>query len=415
MICVSQPMQPGRILLSCAVLVALGLPAGAAPDEDLLGKAAGYPVGTRANWFYDERVRVGSFSQLDSILQHYTLNKAVSPRPLPKISSEPKLDYRFEQQTRTLDDFLDHQRVTGFLLIRDGEVLAERYQYDRKPDNRFVSHSIAKSIVSIAVGMALAEKKIASLDDSVARYVPDLAGNPYGETTIRNMLRMASGVPFTEAYDGKDDLTKFNRIRFTQDSVTALRAFTTREVEQGARFHYASNQTVALTLLLRAVTGTSLSEYLTTRLWQPMGAEADATWIKTKDGTESGSGNFNAVLRDYGRLGVLLANDGALDGRQIVPKDYLLDATDWRRQPEAFAPRKATPYFGYGYQFWLFPGEKRRFALLGVYGQSIFVDPELKLVMVITAAAKNASVGKESLARERDALWRGVVGRYGSW
>ncbi len=415
MICVSQPMQPGRILLSCAVLVALGLPAGAAPDEDLLGKAAGYPVGSRANWFYDERVRVGSFSQLDSILQHYTLNKAVSPRPLPKISSEPKLDYRFEQQTRTLDDFLDHQRVTGFLLIRDGEVLAERYQYDRKPDNRFVSHSIAKSIVSIAVGMALAEKKIASLDDSVARYVPDLAGNPYGETTIRNMLRMASGVPFTEAYDGKDDLTKFNRIRFTQDSVTALRAFTTREVEQGVHFHYASNQTVALTLLLRAVTGTSLSEYLTTRLWQPMGAEADATWIKTKDGTESGSGNFNAVLRDYGRLGVLLANDGALDGRQIVPKDYLLDATDWRRQPEAFAPRKATPYFGYGYQFWLFPGEKRRFALLGVYGQSIFVDPELKLVMVITAAAKNASVGKESLARERDALWRGVVGRYGSW
>jgi CubicO group peptidase (beta-lactamase class C family) len=229
------------------------------------------------------------------------------------------------------------------------------------------------------------------------------------------MLRMASGVPFQEVYDGKDDLTKFNKIRFSQDSVAALRAFTTREVGQGTRFHYASNQTVALTLLLRAVTGTSLSEYLTARLWQPMGAEADATWVKMKDGTETGSGSFNAVLRDYGRLGILLADDGALDGRQIVPKDYLLDATDWHRQPEAFTPRKATPYFGYGYQFWLFPGEKRRFALLGVYGQSIFVDPELKLVMVITAAAKNASVGKEPFARERDALWRGVVGRYGSW
>ena len=86
--------------------------------------------------------------------------------------------------------------MTGFLLIKDGEVLAERYQYDRKPDNRFVSHSMAKSIVSIAVGMALAEKKIASLDDTIAKYVPELAGNPYGETTIRNMLRMSSGVPF---------------------------------------------------------------------------------------------------------------------------------------------------------------------------------------------------------------------------
>ena len=112
---------------------------------------------------------------------------------------------------------------------------------------------------------------------------------------------------------------------------------------------------------------------------------------------------------------MLLANDGAVAGKQVVPRDYLLDATDWHRQPEAFAPRKATPYFGYGYQFWLFPGEKRRFALLGVYGQSIFVDPEQKLVMVITAAAKNASVGKEPLARERDALWRGFVGHYGTW
>jgi len=408
-------MQPLRILFSCVVFVALGSPVRAAPDEELLGKAAGYPLGSPANWFYDERVRVGSFSHLDKILPHYTLKKPAAPRPLPKISTEPKVEYRFEQQTRTLDSFLNRQRVTGFLLIKDGEVLAERYQYDRTPDHRLVSHSMAKSIVSIAVGFALAEKKIASLDDTIARYVPALAGNPYGETTIRNMLRMASGVPFQESYDGDDDLAKFTRARIAHDSVAALRMFTSREVGQGTRFHYASNQTVALTLLMRAVTGTSMSEYLTSRLWQPMGAEADASWIKVRDGTEVGAGSFNAVLRDYGRLGMLLANDGALDGRQILPKDYLLDATDWHRQPEAFAPRKATPYFGYGYQFWLFPGEKRRFALLGVYGQSIFVDPELKLVMVMTAAAKNASVGKESLGRERDALWRGVVGRYGSW
>jgi CubicO group peptidase (beta-lactamase class C family) len=408
-------MQPLRILFSCAVLVVLGSPVRAAPDEELLGKAAGYPIGSPATWFYDERVRVGSFSHLDGILQHYTLKKPAAPRALAKASAEPDIKYRFEQQDRTLDDFLNRQRVTGFLLIKDGEVLAERYQYDRKPDHRFVSHSMAKSIVSIAVGMALAEKKIASLDDTIAKYVPELSGNPYGETTIRNMLRMASGTPFQESYDGDDDLAKFTRARIVHGSIAAFRMFTTREVGQGTRFHYASNQTVALTLLMRAVTGTSMSEYLTTRLWQPLGAEADATWIRMKDGTEVGAGSFNAVLRDYGRLGVLLANDGALDGRQILPKDYLLDATDWHRQPEAFAPRKATPYFGYGYQFWLFPGEKRRFALLGVYGQSIFVDPELKLVMVVTAAAKTASVGKESFGRERDALWRGVVGRYGSW
>ena len=402
------------LILACLVL-ALACPAIAAPDEEVLGKSAGYPLGTRANWYFDESVRVGSFSNVDSILPHYTLKRADAPLPLPKAATEPKIEYRFDKQSFTFDDFLAHQRVTGFLLIKDGEILVERYQYNRNSKNRFVSHSMAKSIVSLAIGMALTEKKIAALDDTVAKYVPKLAGNPYGETTIRNMLRMASGVPFTEVYDGNDDLAKFNRIRLTQDTITALREFKTRETEQGTRFHYASNQTVVLTLVLQAVTGTPLSEYLTPRLWQPMGAEDDATWVRTKDGTETGSGNFNAILRDYGRLGILLANDGEAGGRQIVPREYLLDATDWHRQPDAFRPKNATGYFGYGYQYWLFPGEKRRFALLGVYGQSIFVDPELKLVMVVTAAAKNASVGKEPFARERDALWRGIIKQYGSW
>jgi CubicO group peptidase (beta-lactamase class C family) len=408
-------MRPRRSSLAFLMLLALAASAVAAPDEDVLGKAQGYPIGSRRDWYYNEQVRVGSFSNLDKILPHYTLEKSASPLPLVKAASEPDIKYRFEQRTLGVDDFLARERATGLLLIKDGEILVERYQYDRNASNRFLSHSMAKSIVSLAIGMALAENRIASLDDTVAKYVPKLAGSTYGETTIRNILKMSSGVPFNEVYDGKDDLTRFNIARYKQDSIGALRLFNTREAEQGTRFHYASAETVNLVLVLRVVTGMPLSEYMTSRLWQPMGAESDATWVKVPDGTVTGSGNFNAILRDYGRLGMLLANDGAIGGKQVVPKDYLLEATDWHRQPDAFRPGHATPYFGYGYQFWLFPSEKRRFALLGVYGQSIFVDPELKLVMVLTSAAKTASVGKETLGRERDALWRGFVARYGSW
>ena len=400
--------------MPCAAFLAVGFSAAAAPDEEQLGKAEGYPLGQRSNWFFEESVRIGSFSNLDQLLPHYILKKSVSPLPLPKAASEPRIEYRFEDRTLTLDDFLARQRVTGLLLIKDGEILVERYQYDRNANHRFVSHSMAKSIVSLAVGMALAEGKIASLDDTVSKYVSDLAGNAYGETSIRNLLRMSSGVQFRETYDGKDDLTQLMTTRNARGSIEALRAFNTRETEQGTRFHYASSETVVLAALLRAVTGATLSDYLGPRLWQPMGAEADASWIRASDGLEIGSGGFNATLRDYGRLGMLLANDGAIGGRQVLPKDYLLDATDWRRHPDAFAPRRATPFFGYGYQFWTHPGEKRRFALLGVYGQSIFIDPERKLVMVITAAAKNARVGKESFAAERGAVWRGVIGKYGS-
>jgi len=408
-------MLSWRLAFSIFVLIALVAPAAAAPDEDVLGKAEGYPIGTVQNWFYDEHVRVGSFSHLDDILPYLRMQKSAARLPLPKAASVPQLGYRFQEQSYTVDDFLAHQRITGLLVIKDGQILDERYQYDRKDSDRFISHSMAKSITSLAIGIALAEKKIASLDDTIAKYEPKLAGSPYGETTIRNILRMSSGVPFDESYNDKDDLTRFVMTRRERGSIAALRELTTREVEQGTRFHYASSETVNLVMVLRAVTGTPLTEYLTPRLWQPMGAEADASWTRAADGTVAGYGSFNAVLRDYGRLGILLANDGEAGGKQIIPKEYLLDATDWHRQPEAFRPNKATPYFGYGYQFWLFPGEKRRFALLGVYGQAIFVDPELKLVLVLTAAAKTANVGKETFGRERDALWRGLVATFGSW
>ena len=101
--------------------------------------------------------------------------------------------------------------------------------------------------------------------------------------------------------------------------------------------------------------------------------------------------------------------------QQVIPKDYLIEATDWHAHPTAFHPRVATPYHGYGYQFWIFPSEKRRYALLGVYGQMIFVDPELKLVMVQTTANATARAGGTTLAREADALWRGLVAHYGRW
>ena len=256
-------MPSRRFIPLVLILAALAAPALAAPDEDVLGKAQGYPVGRPKNWFFEERVRVGSFSHLDEILPYYTLARSASPLPLPKVASEPKLQYRFEQQTYSIDDFLARERVTGLLVIKDGQILVERYQYDRKDSDRFISQSMAKSITSLAIGIALAEKKIASLDDTVAKYEPKLAGSPYGETTIRNVLRMSSGVPFDESYNGQDDLMRFGETRYRQGSIAALREFGRREVEQGTRFHYASSETVNLVMVLRAVTGMPLTDYLT--------------------------------------------------------------------------------------------------------------------------------------------------------
>jgi CubicO group peptidase (beta-lactamase class C family) len=230
---------------------------------------------------------------------------------------------------------------------------------------------------------------------------------------------MASGARYDQTYDGTGDTGRFG-VAVSKDGIeAAARIVTARETPQGTRFYYASPQTSMLAAVVRGATGMSLSDYLTPRLWQAVGAEESALWNTDRTGLELGFGNFNATLRDYARLGVVLANDGVRPDdpgkKQIIPLEFLLDATDWTRAPEPFHPGKATSYMGYGYQFWILPGERRRFALLGVYGQSILVDPGLKLVVVQTGANATAEAGKNSLGRDRDAFWRGVVRFYGQW
>ncbi|WER49631.1 serine hydrolase [Cupriavidus sp. WKF15] len=403
-------------------VVALANSANAAPDEDRLGKAKGYPLGTLGNFSYDESVRVGSFSALGDIsgIKMNVLAPSVAPMVLSRSDSEPSIRWDVDHLKRlTIDDYLARQRIMGLLIIKDGVIQVERYQYDRQPSQRFLSNSMAKSITSLAVGFALQEGKIDSLDDLAERYAPKLAGTLYGGTTIRNLLRMSSGVRFTENYDGHDDLARFARAAQREGAEAAARLITEREAPQGTRFSYSSAETDILATVVHRATGMTLSEYLTPRLWQPIGAENSALWRADGTGMERAAGNFNATLRDYGRLGIVLANNGVRPDdpqqRQIVPREYLLDSTDSRRIPEAFRPGKATAYYGYGYQFWIFPGEKRRFALLGVYGQMILIDPELKLVMVQAAANATPKAGQTTLAKDADAFWRGVVRHYGSW
>jgi CubicO group peptidase (beta-lactamase class C family) len=414
-------------LIALAVILPLTAAsiAYAAPDEEKLGKASGYPVGNASNWYYDESVRVGSFTHeadIPGIFRGKVNILKPSPKPmvLPKAAREPHFSWRAKDRGElSVDDYLARQRIMGLIIVKDGVVQVERYQYDRKSTDRFTSHSMAKSITALAVGFAQQEGRIKSLDDRADRYAPKLRGTIYGDTTIRNLLRMASGAKYEQTYDGTGDTGRFSAAIARDGIEGAARIVTARETVQGTRFYYASAQTTMLAAVVRAATGMSLSEYLTPRLWQAIGAEESALWYADRTGLEVALGNFNATLRDYARLGVVLANDGMRPDdatkKQIVPLEFLLDATDWKRSPEQFHPGKATPYMGYGYQFWIFPGERRRFALLGVYGQSIFVDPGLKLVIVQTAANATAEAGKNSLGPDRQAFWKGVVSFYGKW
>jgi CubicO group peptidase (beta-lactamase class C family) len=394
----------------------------AAPDEESLGKADSYPVAPSLAHAFTEAYRVGSFSAMDSLAPHCALQPSDKPQALPKADIEPTYQYRFDNQVFSLDDYMQRHRVTSLLVLKDGKIMAERSNYGRRPEQRLLSNSMAKTIVALGIGKALEEGLIKSLDDTAATYEPKLANTQYGETKIINLLRMASGVKFTENYSGKDDLARFTQAMRTLGSTAAAKVITERQAAEGTQFNYSSAETQILGLVLRGATGTSLCKYIGEKIWQPMGAESRATWITNQvDQTERANGYFNATVHDYARLGMLLANDGQRDGKSIISRDYLLQMTDADKQPQIFKPgsmqNKGSTYYGYGFQTWLLPGSHRRFVMLGIYGQAIFVDPELKLVVVHMAAAKDAS-GDASGTRmvyERTAMFRGIVSVYGKW
>jgi CubicO group peptidase (beta-lactamase class C family) len=367
---------------------------------------------------------VGSFTHQAEIPglfrgQPNAMQPAAEPMPLPAAPQAP--DYRWsigQEKGLTVDDYLARQRVMALLVVRNGVLEVERYQYDRTASHRFLSNSMAKTVTALAIGMAAQEGKL-GLDDRADLHAPALTGTLYGEATVRQLLRMSSGARFEERYDGKDDLARYGAAALRGGAAAGARVITERAHPAGAVFNYASAETDILALVLRGATGQTLSQWLEPRLWQPLGAQTSALWRAGADGLERAGGNLNATARDWARLGVLLAHDGVRPDKPergpLLPQDFLLEATDWKRHPEAFAPRKATPYYGYGYQVWTFPGAKRRFALLGVYGQAIYVDPEQKLVMVHLAANATARAGQTSMGREMGALWYGIVTQRGRW
>jgi CubicO group peptidase (beta-lactamase class C family) len=382
------------------------------PDAAEYGAATGFPVANQAT-AGQVGTLVGTYSHFGELFPSRPVKRAATPW-LFKRAAEPPIFYNFKSDRFSIEDYLGRNPTTGLLIAKDDTILYEHYQYARTDHDRFLSQSMAKTITAMLVGIAVAENKIRSIDDPASAYVPGLAHTEYGGTSLRALLHMSSGVSFTENYDGSDDITRLSRDLFVEpgkDPVASVAQFNTRVAPPATRWHYASSETEVLGLVLRAAIGQPVADYLGERIWQAIGTEADASWVIDGTGQEVTYCCFNAVLRDYARLGRLLAYDGAWEGRQLIPRQWLLDATTVRPGDAWLAPGTATPYFGYGYQTWLFPGEQRRFALLGLRGQIIFVDPASKLVMVHTAVRRKPSDPASNA--ETVTLWLHVVAQLG--
>jgi CubicO group peptidase (beta-lactamase class C family) len=384
------------------------------PEAEEYGASKGYPVPSLE---YPpgsgQEFMVGTYSHYDKLRPMRTVARPAVPSVLKRAAEEVVPVYHYDGRQKAIGDYLDTHPVTGLLIARGDTILFEHYRYARSDQDRLLSNSMAKTITALLVGIAISEGAIRSIDDTAATYVPELAGTEYGATPLRALLHMSSGVAFRErTYQHDDDVIKLHRALLGNTAVgaiAALRQFNTRDAPPSTRFAYASSETEVLGLVVSRAVHMTLADYLATRIWQKLGAESDAAWAIDPTGQEVAYCCFIATLRDWARLGLMLANDGAWNGQQIVPRQWLLDAT--AVQQSNYLRNTIAQSWGYGYQVWILPGERRMFLLLGISGQGLFVDPESKLIMVQTAVRK-LPVG-DPKSPEAMALWYAVVAQFG--
>jgi CubicO group peptidase (beta-lactamase class C family) len=282
------------------------------------------------------------------------------------------VNYEVEGKAFNLDDFMTHNRVVGLLVIKNNRIVTERYALGNTETSRWISFSVSKSIVSMLVGAAIQDGYIRSLDDKVTEYIPHLKDSSYAEASIRDILQMSSGTQWNEDYaDPNSDVNNMPR-----DDLNILRFLgaKARVATPGEKFNYNTAETNLVGAIVRAAVGNNLSTYLTHKIWIPFGMESDASWMLYGPGSgEIGGCCMNAILRDYGRIGLFAMQEGILaDGTRILPEGWMQEST---------SPSRG--HAGYGYLWWL---KQDSYAAQGVFGQLIHIDPAQKLVIAVHSA-----------------------------
>jgi CubicO group peptidase (beta-lactamase class C family) len=383
------------------------------PNAEHYGAAEGFPVPSFLQAVsqgnpYEAAFRVGAFSHFDEIFATRQIKRAAVPWTFKR--SQTEVRYSYQGKPSSLAEYLARNPVTGLLLVKDDRILFEHYQYGRTDRQKLLSQSMVKSITGMLIGIAISERAIKSVDDTPDAYVPGFKGTEYGGTPIRDLLHMSSGVDFGEEREGGRDLNRLWHdmvlgLGITKKgTINSITQFNRRIAPPGTRYYYASIEPDVLGVVLHYALNIPTSDYMQKKLWEPIGAESDAAWFLDAEGFELAHFGFNAVLRDYARLGRLLAHDGAWEGKQLIPAQWTIEATTVRPSDAYLMPGKAMPYFGYGYFLWLLPGNRRQFAFSGGLGQRVCVDPASKLVMVQTALEDSPEVWR---------LWSAMVEQFG--
>ena len=337
---------------------------------------------------FRDRDHVADFRNMKAFFPTVRVPAAGSPSALTQ-GSPVDLPESFDFRGVRIDttSFLASTDTTGLIVIKDDKIVFEQYFRGDDAHTRTIAWSVSKAFVSVLVGIAVGEGKIHSISDPVTRYVPELAGSGYDGVRIKDVLQMSSGARWNEDYsDSHSDVVRFGHAVAFGHSLDAFAATLPREHAPGTYLRYNSMDTQVLSMVLRRATGTSLADYLATRIWQPLGMQDDAYFLTDRQGVEFAAGGLNATLRDYARLGLLYAHGGNWQGVQIVPPEWVR-ASITPDAPQLMPGRRAssTEIWGYGYHWWV-PDLRGDYVAVGIFNQFIYVNPRERLVIVKSSA-----------------------------
>ncbi len=343
--------------------------------------------------FWTPAQQAVGYRNIEKIFPTRTIKAGSHTYPLP-VAANP-IDVRYDFQGKPFDTaaFMAENHVSGLLVIKDGQIVLERYGLGREPTDRWTSFSVGKSVTSTLVGAAIKDGTIKSLDAMVTDYIPGLKGSAYDGVTIRYLLTMTSGVKWNEDYaDPKSDVNLFAQGVPGPDGenpIVTYMAKLPRESPPGTKFVYKTGESDLLGVLLAKAIKKHPADFLSEKIWSKFGMEQDAVWMLDQAGEELGGCCISMTLRDYGRFGLFMMGGGVADGTSVAPPDFVAEATKKQVQSD-FGP------LGYGFQWWIHADGS--YEAIGIFGQSIAVNPAEKLVIVTNSAWPEADAEKYYVA-----------------
>jgi len=347
----------------------------------------------------EERLRfVGSLFTGEE--QYQNLNRVYEIFPTSKLSHSSKplvfkkgaplelpSNFIFEDKVVKVDEYLSRTDTSALLILKDGKISYENYWLTGGKNVQWISMSVAKSFISALIGIAIDQGHIKSLEDKVTDYVPQLKNSAYDNVRIKDILQMSSGASWNEDYsDPNSDINRSSKIFAIGGSLDEFSASLKKELKPGSYNRYNSTDTQVLGMLLREATRVSITKYMEEMLWHPMGAQDSGYWILDSKNMEMAYAGFNATARDYAKLGELYRLGGKINGKQIIPSDWIKASVkpDAPHLMPGDNPLSDFP-LGYGYQWWV-PDLSGDFSAIGVYNQFIYVSPKSNMVIVKLSA-----------------------------